>query len=323
MTELNVLVTLGLTLPRLEAADRDRIVEAAGGTLTVVDRWQDGLKSGAGAEVMLGIVPPKLFAAAGRLKWVHATTSGVDMFMYQQFIESKVVLTGEKGLVGPHLADHAFGLLLALTRRIAEAVRLGPEAWAHRESMRKVELELEGLHMGIIGFGGTGRAMARRAAAFGMTCSAIDVHPVAGSAEVAKVQSLDDLDQLLRDCDVVAVCCPLTRQTENLFDEAAFGKMRQTAVLINVTRGQIVEQHALVRALQTGRIAGAALDVVPGEPLPAKHPLFRCPNLVMTPHTAGASQHRARRNLDRFIRNIGLYKAGEPLEGLVDKHLGY
>ena len=108
------------------------------------------------AEVILGFIPKPLFDAAPKLRWVHCIASGMDMFLYPDMKASSVVLTGEKGLVGGHLADTGFGLLLALTRQIATAIRLGPEAWSRREAMRMVEIELEGLTMGVVGFGGTG-----------------------------------------------------------------------------------------------------------------------------------------------------------------------
>ena len=118
--------------------------------------------------MIFGFIPKPLFDAAPKLRWVHCIASGMDMFLYPEMRASPVVLTGEKGLVGGHLADTGFGLLLALTRQIATAIRLGPEGWNRREAMRMVEIELEGLTMGVVGFGGTGRAMARRAVAFGM-----------------------------------------------------------------------------------------------------------------------------------------------------------
>ena len=325
MSGLHVLVTLGLTLPELDPADRSRIAEAAGpdSKITVVQDWHDAVDVAADVDVIFGMLPPKLFAATTELRWVHAIASGVDMFMYREFRDSDVVLTGEKGLVGGHLADHAFGLLLALTRRIGQAIRLGTEAWAAREEMRVVELELEGLVMGIVGFGGTGRAIARRAAAFGMPCLAVDEHEVPGSAEVDAVWPTSRLPELLGQSDVVAVCCPLTKATTNLFDRRSFGQMRPTAFLVNVTRGEIVDNDALVTALHEGSLAGAALDVVADEPLAADHPLWSFGNVVMTPHTAGASQHRARRNIDRFCDNLERLRNGDQLIGVVDKQAGY
>jgi phosphoglycerate dehydrogenase-like enzyme len=245
------------------------------------------------------------------------------MFLYPAMKQSAVLLTGEKGLVGGHLADTGFGLLLALTRQIATAIRMGPEGWSHREAMRKVEIELEGLTMGIVGFGGTGRAMARRAIAFGMDVLAVDAWPVPPSDGVAEVWPLERLDDLLATSDVVAVCCPLTAVTRNLFDDRAFSAMKRGALIVNVTRGEIIDGDALVRALQDGRCGGAALDVAPREPLPADHPLWTFPNVAMTPHTAGASQLRAPRNIDRFCENLRRAQRGEPLVGVVDKELGY
>jgi phosphoglycerate dehydrogenase-like enzyme len=254
---------------------------------------------------------------------VHAIASGVDMFLYPAMRDSHVVLTGEKGLVGGHLADTGFGLLLALTRQIATSIRLGPATWDAREAMRRKEIELEGLTMGIVGFGGTGRAMARRAVAFGMRVLALDEWPVPPSDGVREVWGRDRLAELLAASDVIAVCCPLTSETRNLFNDTTFTQMKRGAFLVNVTRGEIIDGDALVRALQDGRCGGAGLDVAPLEPLPADHPLWTLENVVMTPHTAGASQLRASRNLDRFCENLRRVHVGEPLMGVVDKKLGY
>jgi phosphoglycerate dehydrogenase-like enzyme len=189
--------------------------------------------------------------------------------------------------------------------------------------MRRKEVELDGLTMGIVGFGGTGRAMARRAVAFGMRVLAVDEWPVPPSDGVNEVWLSDRLPELLAASDVVAICCPLSPKTRNLFDDRAFDQMKRGAFLVNVTRGEIMDGDALVRALRDGRCAGAGLDVAPQEPLPAAHPLWQLDNVVMTPHTAGASQLRASRNLERFCDNLRRVQVGEPLLGIVDKQLGY
>jgi phosphoglycerate dehydrogenase-like enzyme len=275
------------------------------------------------AEVILGPVPHELFQVAPRLRWVQATSSGVDPFMYPEFRDSDVILTSEKGLVGEHLADHAFGLLLLLTRQLPRTLRMGPDAWNHRPALRRQMIELSGLTMGIIGFGGTGRAVARRAHAFGMRCQAIDRDAVPNSPEVSEVQRLAFFPELLATSDVVAICCPLTPETKGLFNDAAFAHMKPSALLVNVTRGEVVVEDALVRALQTKRIYGAALDVAPREPLPPDSALWDMDNVVMSPHTAGASQYRAGRNIARFVRNLEHLRRNEPLEGVIDKQLGY
>ncbi len=274
------------------------------------------------------MVNRRLFADTPNLRWVHATASGVDMFMFDEFVNSDVVLTGEKGLVGGHLADTGMGLLLALTRQIHTAIKLGPDAWANRVAMRAKEIELEGLTMGVLGFGGTGRAMAKRAVAFGMNIIAVDEFPAPPASlppecGVGEVWPIDRLDDLLAQSDVVAVCCPLTDDTDKLFSTDTLAKMREGSYIVNVTRGEIIDDEPLVAALESGHLAGAALDVAPGEPLPPDHRLFTLDNVAMTPHTAGASQLRAPKNVARFVRNIGLAREGKPLEGVVDKQLGF
>ncbi len=322
---MHVLIMPGLTFPAPTPADIERVRNAAGPSarVSVVSDVDAAIALAADVQVILGIVPRRLFLAAPELRWVHAIASGVDMFLYPEFVSSPVILTGEKGLVGEHLADHGFGLLLALTRKISAAQALGPEAWLHREALRHDELELSGATMGIIGLGGTGRAMARRAAAFGMRCLAVDCDQVPPSAEVAEVWPSARLPELLAASDVLAVCCPLTSETRGLLDATAFAQSKPGAFLVNVTRGEVMNEDALVAALKSGQLRGAALDVAPREPLPADSALWRLPNVVMTPHTAGASQFRAGRNLERFLVNLGHLKRSEPLAGVVDKQRGF
>jgi len=320
---LKILVIPGLTLPTVGEEDVARIREAGGGADVVVCNVDQAMAEAHNATIIFGPAPPKLFIQAPQLRWVQAIASGVDGYLYPEFLASDVVLTSEKGLVGEHLSDHAFGLLLMLTRQLATSHRLGPDSWNHRVEMRRQELELSGSTMGIFGFGGTGRAMARRAVAFGMSCVALDRDPVAASPEVEAVWPQDRFDDLLSHSDVLAVCCPLTPETRALFDGSVFERMKRSAYLVNVTRGEVMVEDDLVSALERGEIAGAALDVAPREPLPADSGLWSLPNVVMTPHTAGASQFRAGRNLNRFIGNLKRFRAGETLEGVIDKEAGY
>ena len=134
---------------------------------------------------------------------------------------------------------------------------------------------------------------------------------------------MDRFQDLLGRSDVVVICCPLTPKTRGLFDGAAFAAMKPTAYVINVTRGPIIDRDAIANALRAGKIAGAGLDVTPIEPLPEKDEDWSMPNVVITPHTAGASQFRAHRNVLRFVANLKHYRRGEPLEGLIDKSKGF
>jgi len=324
---ISILVTLGLTLPSITDQQVASIIDAAppGSTVHVAAQMRDAYAYAEqhDVDVILGVLPEKLFSLATKLRWIHCIAAGVDAFLYPAMVDSAVVMTGEKGLVGGHLADTGFGLLLALTREIATAIRMGADGWNHREAMRAREVELEGATMGIVGLGGTGRAMARRAVAFGMDIIAVDAMPVVPSDGIKEVWGLERLDDLLAASDVVAMCCPLTAETANLLDDARLARVKRGAIVVNVTRGEVIDGDALVRALQSGHLGGAALDVAPVEPLPASHPLWTFDNVVMTPHTAGASQLRAIRNIDRFCENLRHARAGEPLVGLVDKHLGY
>ena len=320
---MKILIIPGLTLPSVSEADLQRIRAAAVNAEVIVATPQEAEREVVDADVVLGFVSRPMYLAAKKLRWVHAIASGVDAFLYDEFRTGEVILTSEKGLVGEHLADHAFGLLLMLTRQIATALRLGADAWNHRPRMRAKEIELTGATMGVFGFGGTGRAVARRAAAFGMKVVALDRDPVPGSPEVSAVLGAGGFDSLLATSDVLAICCPLTPETRGKFDAAAFRKMKNSAIVVNVTRGETMVEDDLVAALEAGEIGGAALDVAPREPLPPSSRLWSLPQVAMTPHTAGASQFRAERNLARFVENLRRLRRREPLEGVIDKALGY
>jgi len=321
---LKVMVIPGLTLASVSKADIARIQDAAGETAEViVCDYKQAQVHVADVEVILGIVPANLFAEAKHLKWVQSISSGVDSFMYPEFINNPVVLTSEKGLVGAHLADHGMGLLLMLTRQLAAARDLGADSWNHRPTLRAQEIELTGATMGIIGFGGTGRAMARRARAFGMQVRAVDKDPVPTGEGVSEIEDPENLADMLANADVIAVCCPLTEHTDKLLNAKTLDQCKPGAFIINVTRGEVIDEAALIAALKSGHIRGAGLDVAPREPLPADSELWSLPNVVMTPHTAGASQFRAQRNLDRFIDNLGKFRRGETLDGIIDKMQGY
>ena len=286
---MHVLVIPGLTMLALADAGRERILQAAGpdATITVADSYGEALEAAGDADVIFGRIDPRLFGAAKRLRWVHAITAGADAYLFDEMRDSEVMLSGDKGLVGSHLAETAFALLLAITRRLAVAVRDGPQSWDHRVEYRSEERELEGLTMGIVGFGGTGRAIAHLAAAFGMRCIAVDREAVPASPEVPEPWGADRFEELLAASDVVASGLPLTPETRAIFNDDAFTRMKRTAILVNVTRGELVDGDALLRAIRSGEIAGAGLDVTPQEPLPPDHPLWELPTVVMTPHTAG------------------------------------
>jgi phosphoglycerate dehydrogenase-like enzyme len=322
---MHILIIPGVTMPTVEDSLIVRIREAAGMDvrITVAKSQKEAADLVDDVEIILGGITPEMFRRAKKLTWVHATTSGADSYLFPEMVQSEIMLSGDKGLVGSHLADHTFALLLSLTRRLARAVQDAPHSWKNRVAYRAEEFELEGCTMGIVGFGGTGRHIARRAVAFGMKCVAVDCDAVPPSVEVPEVWGSERLDELFQTSDVVTSGLPLTPHTRNLFNARAFDLMKKSALFVNVTRGEIFDADALMAAIRNGQIAGAGLDVAPQEPLPSTHPLWSTPNVIMTPHTAGASQFRISRNLDRFCRNIALYRAGKPLEGQINKSRGF
>jgi D-3-phosphoglycerate dehydrogenase len=297
-------------------------IRAAGATELVVSAERDVLLSEIrDADGLVGPIDPELFEHAGQLRWVQSLSSGVDALLFPDFVASDVILTSEKGLVGPHLADHAFGLLLSLTRSLAWAAR--QRRWGNRLPMRRAARELSQMTAGIIGLGGTGTSVAERAQAFGLASLAVD--PVV-TDRPDTVQALDPPERLIEmagNSNVLFVCCPLTPDTYHMVDAAVFDAMPDGGYVVNVTRGPIIDPDALIEALESGKLAGAGLDVTEPEPLPDEHPLWTYDNVIISPHTAGASQHRVGRVQQRVIRNIGHLANDEPLEGVIDKLKGF
>ena len=311
-------------LANLDLSDSQvRRIESVSDDVEVVkaDSQGEALEVMSEIDVVFGSFDHDMFLRGDRLKWVQVTSAGVDGMMYPDFIESDVVMTSAKGIVGVHLADHAMALLLALTRGIAWAIR--HPSWDQRAATRDMSWELLGSTMGIVGLGGTGRELAARALGFGMRVIAVDPMDVDVPDGVEYCRKLDGLDDLLAASDVVAICAPLTPETEGMFDRDAFRRMQSHAILVNVTRGPIMDEEALVNALETGSIGGAGLDVVPQEPMPDDHPLWRFDNVVITPHSAGGSPRRVDRSVDLFCDNLERLLAGQPLTSVIDKTKGY
>lgn len=272
-------------------------------------------------EVVFGDFNRSLFDAAEHLRWVQVLGAGVDGLLFREFVESDVVLTSAKGFVGPHLADQTWALLLGLIRGVGRAVR--ERTWENRWSIRDETWELAGRTLGIIGLGGTGIDVARRAQGFDMRVIAVDPEDVDPPSFVHEVWKMDRFYDLLAESDIVSVCAPLTDETHGMFDDEAFRRMKPSALLINVTRGKIVDEPSLLRALERGLIGGAGLDVTPEEPLPQDSPLWDIPNVIVTPHVAGGSPNRDDRTVGLFCDNLERFLAGKPLLSVIDKRKGY
>jgi len=307
---MKILYTPVMIVPSLEPGDRARILEAAGAGTALVEAKDAAAQRREipDADVLFGRVAPDVYVLNRRLRYYHSIGAGVDAVLCPELVESDVVLASEKGTVGIHLAEHAFALLLGLTRGLQTALRR-PD-YTLREPIRRLQRELYELTMGIVGFGGTGREVARRALGFGMRVLAVDIEDVPAEPGVESVWKPERLHELLGLSDVVVIGLPLTKATRHLFTRDLFRRMRPSAILINVTRGEIVYGDDLLAALNEGL-------------LPPAHALWTHPRVIVTPHTAGGSPRRAGRVIATFCENLRRLRDGRPLLGLIDKHKGY
>jgi D-2-hydroxyacid dehydrogenase (NADP+) len=320
---MKILYTPLMIVPSLDPAQRAGILEAAGPDTTLVET-KDAARQRAeivDTDVLFGRVSNDTFLLSRRLRYYHSIGAGVDAILTPELVQSDVVLASEKGGVGIHLAEHALALLLSLTRGLHTAIRQ-PD-YALREPIRLEQRELYDATMGIVGFGGTGREVARRALAFGMRVLAVDIEDVPPEPGVEAIWKPDRLYEMLGRSDVVVIALPLTKATRHLFSRDLFRRMRPTGILVNVTRGEIVYGDDLLAALDEGLLWGAGLDVTDPEPLPKGHRLWTHPRVIVTPHTAGGSPRRAGRVIETFIENLRRLRTGEPLLALIDKEKGY
>ena len=304
-------------------AEQQQQIESVSDTLSLVcpQNSAEALQEVADTDIVFGGFNRSLFENAKQLKWVQVLSAGVDGLLFPGFVKSDVILTSAKGFVGPHLADQTWALLLGLLRGIGRSVR--ERTWDNRMSIRLATWELSERTLGIVGLGGTGIDVARRAQGFDMRVIAVDPEAVEAPSFVHEVWKMDRFHDLLAASDVVAICAPLTPETHGMFDDAAFEQMKSHALLINVTRGKIVDGPALLRALTSGGIGGAGLDVTPEEPLPLDSPLWDMPNVIITPHVAGGSPIRLDRSVGLFCDNLERLLVGKPLLSVIDKEKGY
>ncbi len=273
-------------------------------------------------EVVLGRFNREVFEKAPHLKLVMVEGAGVDALLFNEFVNSDVVLVSSKGTVGTHLADHTWALLLGLLRGIGRSVREAD--WGIRQSIRDESWELGGKTLGIVGLGGTGTEVAKRGAlGFDMDVIAIDPEDIPKPSFVNEVWKPDRFHDMLERSDAVAVCAPLTVETRGMFNLEAFQHMRRHVILVNVTRGPIIDEPSLLQALEEGLIGAVGLDVSPVEPLPPEHPLWSMKNVIITPHASGGSPLRIGRWVDIVCENLRRYLDSRPLLGVIDKVKGY
>jgi len=273
-----------------------------------------------------GYATPEFVRAARHLVWVQAQSAGVDRYLAVKELadDDRIVLTNMRGVHGPAIADHVFAMLLALTRDLPVhlAGRAGGE-WRRDGSGVLRPIALKGRTLLVVGLGGIGTEIARRGRGFDMRVVGIRRGDDPAPDFVERVAKPDELRALLPDADVVAIAVPLTAETTNLFGRAAFAAMKPGSYLINIARGKVVDTEALLAALTSHKLAGACLDVTDPEPLPRDHPLWKLPNVVITPHVSSVAELTDDRRWALFRENLRRFDAGEPLLNVVDKKAGY
>jgi len=285
-----------------------------------------------------GILPDP--DAAPRLRWIQTHSAGVDNVLGQPLLaEEDIIITTTSGIHATTMAEYTFGMLLALARKIPTMLRHQQKSeWSSERFSLFLPRELRGATLGILGYGSIGREIARLAQAFGMEVLATKrnvmnpaavneyTQPGIGDPEgiiVSRLYPPEAAKSMVSLCDFVVVTIPATPGTKGTIDDEFLAAMKKTAYLVNIGRGSVVDEEALVKALQTGQIAGAALDVFVQEPLPSASPLWKLENVIISPHIAGNHANYNEASADVFTQNLERYLNKRDLLNLVDRRLGY
>lgn len=263
--------------------------------------------------VVSGLWKNDLLGHAPRLKYLQSVSAGTDRYDIAGFRARGILLSSGSGVNMNAVSDHAMGLVLSLTRRLALARDNQHKAFWRREQRDPAarEDELPGKTMIVVGIGNIGDRIARLAGAFGMHVIGVRRNVAAGAGSAHEVHPFTALKALLPRADVVVLSCPLNDDTRDIIDREALALLKPTAVLVNVARGGCVDEAALIETLEAGRIAGAGLDVTRVEPLPQESPLWRLPNVVLTPHAAGETRRYEYGVLDLVTTNVAKLWAGD------------
>jgi phosphoglycerate dehydrogenase-like enzyme len=320
-------VELAYFAGELSKAERDELAALAPNVhiVTGLTREQALERAAEAHGVDARFATPDFLTRATNLVWVQAMSAGIDRYMgIAPLVENDgIVLTNMRGVHGPAIADHAFAMLLELTRDLrSHAQSQGEHRWG-REGSGTRPIALQGRTMFVVGIGGIGTEIAQRAHGFGMRVIATRRSDTPAPDYVEKLGHAEDLLAMLPQADVVAICVPLTAETAHMLDAKAFAAMKRGAYLINIARGKVVDTAALIAALESGQLAGACLDVTDPEPLPESSALWAMRNVVITPHVAADSEVTDQRSWALLRENVRRFGAGEPLLNTVDKRAGY
>ena len=279
-------------------------------------RKQALLKEVSDADAIIGSPSREVFQAAKKLKWVQITSAGVKPYLHPEIVNSDAVMTNAKTLSSSAIADHAFSMLLAFTRKINHFIKVQPQEGWERKNFQLQELYNKTAV--VVGTGGIGSNVAQRAKAFGMTVIGVDPKEFPPRPSFDRMVYPDRLDEVIPEADVLFLCVPHTKDSEGMIGPGQFERMKRGSYFIAVSRGKIYNQAALIKALDSDRLAGAGLDVTDPEPLPKGNALWKFDNVIITPHVATQGESGTPLRLKLYKENIARFAAGEQLRNVVD-----
>lgn len=297
--------------------------EKAGFSVTYFDTQAALAEKIAEFEIVFGYIPPELLPGAKQMRWLCSASAGVDHYMDPALWPNPdCILTNSSGAYGPTISEHIVMVSLMLLRRMPEYLpTIDRHEWAHFSPIRSIT----GSNVVILGTGDIGSHTARRMKALGASVTGVCRSGKSGEPCFDKVLPVSGLDSVLPTADLLILALPSTPETVGILSRERIALLPASACVINIGRGSAIDQDALVEALQARRLSGAALDVMIPEPLPAGHPLWTCPNTIITPHISGNMSLGLTCQLavDMFCQDLARYAAGEPLAHLVDRTRGY
>jgi phosphoglycerate dehydrogenase-like enzyme len=269
-------------------------------------------------------ITPRHFAAARRLRWIHSPAAGVGGMMFAEMVASPIVVTNARGVSADTIAEHVLAVTLAFFRRLPDAWRSqAAREWAQEAISRQGNRQIAGSQVLIVGLGAIGSAVARRMTLLGARVTGLRRNAERTVDDVGEVASIDRLHELLPSADVVVVAAPHTHDTRHLIGAPELQRMSRDAILINVSRGPLIDEAALIEVLRQQSIGGAALDVFVDEPLTPASPFWSLPNVLITPHTSGSRMDYWDAAISLFADNLRRFERGAPLVNIVDKVAGY
>ncbi|HWZ98250.1 MAG TPA: D-2-hydroxyacid dehydrogenase [Candidatus Dormibacteraeota bacterium] len=263
---------------------------------------------------------------AKKLKWIHSTAAGVAQLMYPELRDSGILVTNPRGVFSVPMAEHTIGMMIAMGRNFPDSVRFQDKStWGQQLlwDMPQQLTELNGKILLIVGFGSIGQELAKRAKAFDIRVWGVTRSVKGDSSLAEKIVPASQLSEVLPDADYLVIAAPETKDTKQLIGAKEIALMKRGSRLINVGRGSLLDEAALITALEKGHLAGAALDVTGTEPLPENSPLWKAPNLFITPHTSAVSDRLWHRETELLVELLELWFNGKPMKNVVDLSRGY